>query len=351
MMIRNKILFYILAIFTGISIIFYHQRAHSHEKTLDNWPLQIWNGRDPLLFMDIKHSSSIAFLIRLKNYFEDLGLFLGSAHFDMRYPEAIFQQIESENTNLIIVQPNVLTIFRDPVDRIVSHFLYDKVKMKKGQDLKFSDFLNQQQSFPDGQGLAYWLSGTHPEKWVNKREFIRETIAESNLTQSISVTDTKKICKKSLEMITNIPKNQNNKTLLWFGIYEQLAESIELFNFQIPYYQSVSGSRPLILTNIHRHHGHGHDHENNFNQDKNFLNTHQKNLLAKLIPIDMILYRFALQIFKARTRFMKNLHLDREILKYSLRLLNDFRVECDNVKNVTESDRMRIIAEIMNEIG
>ena len=179
---------------------------------------------------------------------------------------------------------NVLALFRHPVSRAISHFYFGKRQLDQvlpkqtwpknwkihNQDI--ITYLNDVESmfqtksiWKDGRGGIYWLTGQ---------------VLEPNLS-----FDPKKL-KESLKRITKSAVKRLLETK-WFGILEHLDRSMLMLSELVGYKVEL----PKVNQNKHP------KKETKEVQDK----------LASLMPLDMWLYNFALDVFEARwQRFLGN---------------------------------------------
>ena len=139
--------------------------------------------------------------------------YIGSKHFDWswiddRYPDG-----------------DVLTLFRDPVTRAISHFNFMKtLSWTKGmtiRSLTIEEFLDNHKSmmenrgcWQDGQAGVSWLTGTHVGNWVAKAR--NHPPLEEMEQQAL---DSEKMLTLAADRIDN---------MFWFGILEDMDRSLEM---------------------------------------------------------------------------------------------------------------------------
>lgn len=202
--------------------------------------------------------------------------FVGARHFDWTYVEEVFPADE------------VLTLFREPVSRTISHFNFmKKLSWTKGMKIKeqsLDEFLEDKASmmefrgcWQDGQAGVSWLTGTHIAEWVRKGENTEkdpETLErwffdyEKQLTEAADKID----------------------KMFWFGILEDLDRSLELLAFQLD--KPVNHLKKITHQNLHK-------------IEPSLPTEKSTKFLRNLMPQDIWLYDYAKRVFEARWLYYK----------------------------------------------
>ncbi|CBY42038.1 unnamed protein product [Oikopleura dioica] len=195
-----------------------------------------WDRKAKLVFIHIGKAGGTSFGTMMS---KELGKidFVGARHFDWTYVEEVFPADE------------VLTLFREPVSRTISHFNFmKKLSWTKGMKIKeqsLDEFLDDKASmmefrgcWQDGQAGVSWLTGTHIAEWVRKGENAEkdpETLErwffdyEKQLTEAADKID----------------------KMFWFGILEDLDRSLELLAFQLE--KPVNHLKKITHQNLHKY--------------------------------------------------------------------------------------------------
>ena len=166
----------IIATYKFIEII--HKQEEFDIRSLPLFPPNRNESKQPLVFLHIGKSGGTSINEVMRRVAKDLGRkFVGTecgkCHFDWSYIDKRFGP-----------DANVLTIFRHPIDRAISHFnyakrycLYDKrlcwTEERKNRVQTMEQYLNDielmhktRTIWMDGQAGVMWLSGLHVDNWV-----------------------------------------------------------------------------------------------------------------------------------------------------------------------------------------
>ena len=237
-------------------------------RSLPLFPPARKESKQPLVFMHIGKSGGTSFNEVMRRVAKDLGRKFvgtecGACHFDWSYIDKRFG-----------FDANVLTMFRHPIDRAISHFNYAKrffwTEEMKIRGPTMEDYLNDLELmhktrtiWMDGEAGVMWLSGLHVGKWVQ--------IPQSDIKEREKhFLETKLVAKLVIERMLNTT---------WFGLLEDLDRSMEMLSAKL----GTSVQMAKKNTNEHK--------------DKN--NVVRKKL-AELMPFDLWMYDFAVQVFEAR---------------------------------------------------
>ena len=197
----------------------------------------------------------------------------GFRHFDWSYVETLNP-----------ATTHVFTMLRNPVQRAISHYYSAKIWMKN-QQLKattLQEYLNNtnlilqtRTIWMDGQAGVSWLTGTHTEEWV---------IGKLNTSE----------VKRREDMYTNatalclLAADRLDQTR-WFGILEELPESMELLRLEMGLNETPSLP------------------EGNKNpKPRPVVGEWEHQALASLMPMDMWLYEYGKLLFEARRQAFKS---------------------------------------------
>lgn len=186
-------------------------------------PLRIWDGHHHLVFLHIGKAGGTSFDGMMNSVLKKMlkkPLYAGSKHFDWSYID------EKYPTD------DVLTIFRDPSSRAVSHFHFMQslgwTKGMKIRDQTISEFLQDPASmmanrgaWQDGQAAVSWLTGTHVgTSWVGKG---KQAQIDKNEMEVESL---------QLDHILNLAADRM-ENMFWFAILEDMDRSLELLQHQL----------------------------------------------------------------------------------------------------------------------
>ena len=236
--------------------------------SLPLFPPQRKENKQPLVFLHIGKSGGTSFNDVMRRVAKDLdreyiGTKCGTCHFDWSYIDKRFG-----------LDADVLTIFRHPVDRAISHFNYAKrLAWTEGMKIRgqtMEEYLNDLDSmletrtvWMDGQAGVMWLSGLHVDKWVQ--------IPPSDIKEREKrFREIKPIAKLVIERMLNTT---------WFGVLEDLDRSMEMLS------KTLGRRVQMVKANVNEHKS-----ENNVVRKK----------LAELMPFDLWMYDYAVQVFEAR---------------------------------------------------
>ena len=220
------------------------------------------------MFLHIGKSGGTSFNALMRRVAKELdekffGTECGRCHFDWSYIDKNFG-----------LDAKVLTIFRHPVDRAISHFNYakrtpwtDGMKIR-GQTMEeylndFDSMLETRTIWMDGQAGVMWLSGLHIDCWVQIPQSDRKEREKRFL-------ETKHVAKLVIERMLNTT---------WFGVLEDLDRSMEMLS------ATLGRNVQMAKKNTNRH------------KDEN---NEVRKKLAELMPFDLWMYDFALKVFEAR---------------------------------------------------
>ena len=234
----------------------------SHSLSL--FPPDRKESKHPLVFLHIGKCGGTSFDVVMGRAAKDLNWkYIGRKHFDWSYIDKTFG-----------FDANVLTIFRHPIDRAISHFNFAKrlawTKGMKIRDQSIEEYLNDVESmletrtvWMDGQAGVMWLSGLHVDNWVQ--------IPPSDIKEREKrFFETKLVAKLAIERMLNTT---------WFGVLEDLERSMKMLS------ATLGRSVQMAKLNINKH------------KDGN---NEVRKKLAELMPFDLWMYDYALHVFEAR---------------------------------------------------
>ena len=256
----------IIATYKFIEVIPKQDEFDIHSLPL--FPPQRKESKQPIVFLHIGKSGGTSFNDVMRRVAKDLdreyiGTKCGRCHFDWSYIDKRFG-----------LDANVFTIFRHPVDRAISHFNYAKrLAWTEGMKIRgqtMEEYLNDLDSmletrtvWMDGQAGVMWLSGLHVDKWVQ--------IPPSDIKEREKrFREIKLVAKLAIERMLNTT---------WFGVLEDLDRSMEMLS------ATLGRSVQMAKKNTNKHK----------DEDKEV-----RKKLAELMPFDLWIYDFALQVFEAR---------------------------------------------------
>ena len=232
--------------------------------SLSLFPPDRKESKQPLVFLHIGKCGGTSFDVVMGRAAKDLNRkYIGRKHFDWSYIDKTFG-----------FDANVLTIFRHPIDRAISHFNFAKrlawTKGMKIRDQSIEEYLNDVESmletrtvWMDGQAGVMWLSGLHVDNWVQ--------IPPSDIKEREKMfLETKLVAKLVIERILNTT---------WFGVLEDLERSMKMLS------ATLGRSVQMAKVNINKH------------KDGN---NEVRKKLAELMPFDLWMYDYALHVFEAR---------------------------------------------------
>ena len=235
-----------------------------------------WDNSSIIIFIHIGKAGGTSFDAAMHTWLEmnDLpkGRYFGNRHFDWSVVEAHSG-----------VWP--ITILRHPVDRAISHFNFMKTLKwtrndKLFQQSSLGDFLAEPRlmkkyrgCWQDGQAGVAWLSGRQRAAWI-------QHVGDDNVTIDVH----------SLQVAA-----VNLRSMKWFGILEQVDESVDMFNRQFPmvnslkigHLRSSSDTKLIPSKKMSR---------------LTYVSAGDKSKLASFMPYDLWLYQYAVDIFEARQR-------------------------------------------------
>ena len=234
-----------------------------------------WDRKSKLIFIHIGKAGGTSFAAMMA---KELGKtdFYGAKHFDWTYVEEEYPAEE------------VMTLFREPVSRTISHFNFmKKLSWTKGMKIKeqsFDQFLEDKSSmmefrgcWQDGQAGVSWLTGTHIAEWVKKGEHAEK---DPDTLERVFFDYEKQLT----EAADKIDK------MFWFGILEDLDRSLELLAFQLD--KPVNRLRKITNQNLHK-------------IEPSLPSEKSTKFLRDLMPQDIWLYDYAKRVFEARWIFYK----------------------------------------------
>ena len=168
----------------------------------------------------------------------------------------------------------------------------------------------------DGQAVVFWLSGVHPEvSWVNSKSYLKERIGDfqmnstsmsSNTNLELNRTIREEAFSKNKVHYCNLSVTRLNN-LLWFGLFEELDISMELFNIQIGRARENnlhdlhnSDSKQFTLPKLNK------NKVTNYKKKKKLLTTLERSKIEKFMPLDMMIYDYAVELFRIRAGYLLN---------------------------------------------
>ena len=252
----------IIAAYKFLKIIPTQDEFDIHSLSL--FPPDRKESKQPLVFLHIGKCGGTSFDVVMRRAAKDLNWkYIGRKHFDWSYIDKTFG-----------FDANVLTIFRHPIDRAISHFHFAKrlawTKGMKIRDQSIEEYLNDVESmletrtvWMDGQAGVMWLSGLHVDNWVQ--------IPPSDIKEREKrFLETKLVAKLAIERMLNTT---------WFGVLEDLERSMKMLS------ATLGRSVQMAKQNVNKH------------KDEN---SEVRKKLAELMPFDMWMYDYALKVFEAR---------------------------------------------------
>jgi len=203
---------------------------------------------------------------------------VGYNHFDW----SVVQKMTRDYSKNSLVDIYVVTVLRHPVDRAISHFYFAK-RMRGVIALKnvtleeyLADFplmMENRGIWQDGQAGVSWLTGTH--------------IGWSWVLHYGSHTDIDQIEAKTLNFRKMMVLAADRlESTFWFGISEEMDNSIKLLKQQLPNAANQNFSLP--------------QYNKNPSYDEASEDTRAR--LQSLMPMDMWLYEYAVRLFHARVQ-------------------------------------------------
>ena len=150
----------------------------------------------------------------------------------------------------------------------------------------------------DGQGGVHWLSGTHPEiNWVDTG--LPES---SKFYKKLSMTDQnaftelikpRQIANLNTSNIMRVAAENLRKTI-WFGVLEEPSRSYQMLS-------NILGLDEFIELGTHNVGGS----RTKYKRPTEMISEEDRALIERLIPMDIWLYNYGLQLFQARWRWFK----------------------------------------------
>jgi len=199
------------------------KKTFSHAPMEPREPLRIWNGQHYLVFLHIGKAGGTSFDSMMSKGLASINKkaqYIGGKHFDWSFIEERFPA------------DDVLTLFRDPASRAISHFHFMQslswTKGMKIRDQTISTFLQDPESmmanrgaWQDGQAAVSWLTGTHVgTSWVAKG---KHATKDKNEMEAESL---------QIEHILGLAADRV-ENMFWFGILEDIDRSLELLQHQL----------------------------------------------------------------------------------------------------------------------
>ena len=197
-------------------------------------------------------------------------------HFDNSVFTTLSQKLQDKEYGLAPV-----TVIRDPISRINSHFFYIKdqawsrdmkcgLKPSVAECLKDPDGVEELQTvFRDGQAAALWFAGMHTGNWI-KRLGKKET---DDMIRDF-VENPEESLRKAVEAFFDY---------LWVGIRgSEYSESKQMLEFQARF-KTI-----------------GESHANRGSKKKIPLTPQDKETLRRLVPVDLAFFEYVQAVHKVR---------------------------------------------------
>ena len=221
----------------------------------------------------------------------------GFKHYDWTYivQQQKIQQEQAQQQQKQTYQDDIITFFRNPIDRTISQFYFSKtldfakrLKMYNQTLWEFAFDIPSQQQFEitrDGMSGPIWLAGT----FAGQEDLSWITTDNSNW-------DYKKQLNQNATALCLIAASHLEQTR-WFGLLEELPKSMKLL--QVYLQLDYTPTLPKIRVNTKK----TDNNDGNKKEDKDEETAKIKKIkeqFKKLQPMDMWLYDYAKLLFDAR---------------------------------------------------